>query len=70
MSFMCYLIVIVLIMCMIMLSDNKTLELYTSAEFSFYLALYASVGQEPKHIMVRWHFCNFSQVLGLGSPNT
>jgi len=42
----------------------------TSAEFLFYLALYASVGQEPKHIMARWHFCNYSQVLGLGSPNT
>jgi len=27
MSFMCYLIVIILIMCMIMLRDNKTLEL-------------------------------------------
>jgi len=27
MPFMCYLIVIILIMCMIMLSDNKTLEL-------------------------------------------
>jgi len=27
MSFMCYLIVIILFMCMIMLSDNKTLEL-------------------------------------------
>ena len=30
----------------------------TSAEFPFYLALYASVGQEPKHIMAWWHFCN------------
>ena len=27
MPFMCYLIVIILFMCMIMLSDNKTLEL-------------------------------------------
>jgi len=27
MSFMCYLIVIILFMCMIMLSDNKILEL-------------------------------------------
>jgi len=42
----------------------------TSAEFLFYLALYVSVGQEPKHIMARWHFCNYNQVLGLGSPNT
>jgi len=25
----------------------------TGAKFSFYLALYVSVGQEPKHIMAR-----------------
>jgi len=31
---------------------------FISAEFPFYLALYASVGQEPKHIMAKWHFCN------------
>ena len=30
----------------------------TSVEFPFYLALYASVGHEPKHIMAQWHFCN------------
>jgi len=40
---------------------------YTSAEIDFYLALYASVVQEPKHIMARWHFCNFRQLLCLGS---
>jgi len=39
----------------------------TSAEIDFYLALYASVTQEPKHIMARWHFCNFRQLLCLGS---
>jgi len=39
----------------------------TSAEIDFYLALYASVVQEPKHIMARWHFCNFRQLLCLGS---
>jgi len=31
----------------------------TSADFAFYLALYASVGQEPKHIMAWWHFWQF-----------
>jgi len=40
---------------------------YTSAEIDFYLALYASVVQEPKHIMAWWHFCNFRQLLCFGS---
>ena len=44
--------------------------IYTSAKFPFYLALYASVGQELKHIMARWHFCNSNQVLCLSSANT
>jgi len=42
----------------------------TSTNFAFYLALYASVGQEPKHIMARWHFCNFRQLLCLDSAKT
>jgi len=43
------------------------LQQYTSAGIDFYLALYASVVQEPKHIMARWHFYNFKQLLCLGS---
>jgi len=46
--------------------NKKIKALDTSADFAFYLALYASVGKEPKHIMAWWHFCNFKQLLCLG----
>jgi len=45
---------------------GSNLGIHTSAESIFYLALYASVGQEPKHIMAQWHFCNSRQLLCLG----
>jgi len=65
---------VVKIICIPLIKDFQIFlckpHLYTSAKFPFYLALYASVGQEPKHIMARWHFCNCSQVLCLGSANT
>jgi len=51
-------------------SKLEILESSTSTNFAFYLALYASVGQEPKHVMARWHFCNFRQLLCLGSAKT
>jgi len=44
--------------------------MFTNADFAFYLALYVSVGQEPKHIMARSHFFNSRQLLCLGSAKT